>query len=753
MTAYEQLFAWVEWSNYTSAPGNPKAYCKVCMAHNKNKSLFGTDGGEGATVQDKNELSAHEKSASHTHALAKALYGQGVVGSAEHSLNKMRSAAKAHVQGIIPILLSAALYLIMESIPGMKFASLLILFTSVGVKAIDHKYNHHRYFWSSMYALSEVLLAAQLVAVKSSPFFSILVDGSTDVSTEAHVLIYIRYLEPSTFEFTTGFLCAIQASSEDAAHHFALIQTVIISLGLDMNKMIGFCSDGASTYRGCNAGVVVLLKEAFLPYMVDIHCSAHRTALVLNDMSNEFPILFEVDSIIKAVHSLFCKSNKRMAEWKAFARTKGVTQFRFPLYVKTRWFSRLHCITVLCLNLSVLMQFLMRHPNKDWPAAALVLKRLRSFKTLALLHLMLDFLTPMQKLNLKFQSNDLLPHEVSVAILIACQELDGVFAGKRIRRAPFFSAWFSRIKNNRWTPSEGIVFYLTIGKFSLPALRDSMLEMVAACIKDIQDRFSNSALLANFSILVPISYRGLPLISLPRFGVADLTSILKHFCSKALRTRLFDLGDGRSIMKEFEAMKLAIWKVVSTLKVVTPQQLWQRVLADHASVALFPNMLTFVYIMLLIPVQTAEVERGFSLHRIIKNRLTNRLKIMTIDSLLRLKIGFKGRPLSEFDIAGAAEVYSTEPVNARPDMHLARLHSAANGVDLSVLSYGIDDDEPDFELGQGSDEESEVEEDPWGGEASSEPSDDAEDYDAFALESEDECAAEEDAAAAAIACL
>jgi len=38
--------------------------------------------------------------------------------------------------------------------------------------------------------------------------------------------------------------------------------------------------------------------------------------------------------------------------------------------------------------------------------------------------------------------------------------------------------------------------------------------------------------------------------------------------------------------------------------------------------------------MFVLPVQIAPVERGSSMHRIVKNRLISRLKIMTLHSLL-----------------------------------------------------------------------------------------------------------------------
>ena len=49
-------------------------------------------------------------------------------------------------------------------------------------------------------------------------------------------------------------------------------------------------------------------------------------------------------------------------------------------------------------------------------------------------------------------------------------------------------------------------------------------------------------------------------------------------------------------------------------------------------------MIPFVHLMSVIPGHTCDVERGFSTHRVIKHRLTSRLRIFTVDSLMRVKL-------------------------------------------------------------------------------------------------------------------
>jgi len=69
--------------------------------------------------------------------------------------------------------------------------------------------------------------------------------------------------------------------------------------------------------------------------------------------------------------------------------------------------------------------------------------------------------------------------------------------------------------------------------------------------------------------------------------------------------------------------------------------------------------------MFVVLVQTAAVKRGFSMQRIVKKHLTNRLKITTLDSLLRIKLLSKGEKLDSYDVERAARVHSLVPVEKK----------------------------------------------------------------------------------------
>jgi hypothetical protein len=160
-----------------------------------------------------------------------------------------------------------------------------------------------RYFWSALFSCNEVLLQKQVKRIKASSSFALLINSSTDVSTEDHLLIYVRYLHPDTLVATTEYLTCVKLLATTANAITTVLLRVMTTLGLDVQRMAGFCSDGAATMAGVKSGVAARLK-AVNPRIVAICCVAHRTALVMNDTAKS-------SLELRQVHNLFNHSSKR----------------------------------------------------------------------------------------------------------------------------------------------------------------------------------------------------------------------------------------------------------------------------------------------------------------------------------------------------------------------------------------------------------------------------------------------------------
>ncbi len=181
-----------------------------------------------------------------------------------------------------------------------------------------------RYFWSTLFSCSEVLLQKQVERIKASSSFALLIDSSTDVSTEDHLLIYVRYLHPDTLVATTEYLTRVKLLATIADAIIVVLLGVMTALGLDVQRMAGFYSDGAATMAGVKSRVAARLK-AVNPRIVAVRCVAHYTVLVMSDTAKSSPELQAADSELRQVHNLFNHSSKRQSEWEAFAKGYGIT--------------------------------------------------------------------------------------------------------------------------------------------------------------------------------------------------------------------------------------------------------------------------------------------------------------------------------------------------------------------------------------------------------------------------------------------
>ena len=475
----------------------------VCTEDNPGESKFGCEG-EGAVVTNKSDLVCHEASRSHVTAMEHKAAKAGAPGGIRHGMAAAATTTTA-VKTLFPTLLLVALWLITEHVAMVKFPSLLALLVMTGNEAIKHKYNTTRYFWSCLYALSEVLLLAQRSALLNSPFYNILIDNSTDISAEDHLLIYARYIDADTFEFKTQYLCAVRIVCGTADIMFNAVILVLEVLGLDKSKLVAFCADGASANMGRTSGVATKFRN-LVSYLFAVHCIAHRSALVMGDVQKKSKELQEIDKVLTGVHALF-RSTKRQAQWSAFAKLKGLTRFRFSLYNKTRWFSRMQCIITLCMNLHFLILFLQANP--DWPAGQAFLTKNKRAKLVTSLFLLWDLLDPIEMLCTGFQKDDLYAHNIEVVVNYTIDKIKSIFGGAKINlegSSHLKEFVMHCSKEFVWRPCEGVTIQLSAGKFKLKSLFAFSKSLSSLIISELNERFADDvSILSHFRVFDPSS--------------------------------------------------------------------------------------------------------------------------------------------------------------------------------------------------------------------------------------------------------
>ncbi len=221
------------------------------------------------------------------------------------------------------------------------------------------------------------------------------------------------------------------------------------------------------------------------------------------------------------------------------------------------------------------------------------------------------------------------------------------------------------------------------GELNEQDLADFAASMVQSIVSGLEDRFPEGDLLDSSAIFDVASYRGKSAKEIAEYGEDEFMMILKHFSQPADKHRWFDTEsvgcERRFIALQHEFKKMKRWFADYA---VTPglsnKDVWACIKKEHRLE--LPHMLPFAEAMFCVPVETACVERGFSEHRVIKHRLTNRLRVVTVDSLMRVSIlagsvesfdyavtkEFHSRPVGELLVSKLFAAMSKEPANQVP---------------------------------------------------------------------------------------
>jgi hypothetical protein len=118
--------------------------------------------------------------------------------------------------------------------------------------------------------------------------YAIILDESTDISTQKHLCMLVRFLSDKRKEIVTGFIGLIPVQEATGEKIFNLIDEEIKRCGQILANCIGFATDGASNMVGCNNSVWSRLKFVS-PFCVQLKCNCHSLALYIQYAVSKLP--------------------------------------------------------------------------------------------------------------------------------------------------------------------------------------------------------------------------------------------------------------------------------------------------------------------------------------------------------------------------------------------------------------------------------------------------------------------------------
>ena len=152
-----------------------------------------------------------------------------------------------------------------------------------------NKYTSHELQNTFMKIMALGVLKIIADKLQKSPFLTIMIDKTTNISNQEQVTIVIRRIDDK-FETHEEFIGLYAVPSIEAECLTGIIKDTMIRLNLSMEKLRGQCYDGCSTMSGARTGVAKRISDQE-PHAVFTHCYGHSLNLAASDTVKKSKLL------------------------------------------------------------------------------------------------------------------------------------------------------------------------------------------------------------------------------------------------------------------------------------------------------------------------------------------------------------------------------------------------------------------------------------------------------------------------------
>ena len=480
--------------------------------------------------------------------------------------------------------------------------------------------------------------------MQQSDSISLMVDESTDVSVLKQLVIYGRCVVDG--ELKSHFLGMRDLFNGTAETIETSLLQFLQDVGLSLSNVSSFGSDGASVMTGSKTGVATRLQRVNSG-IVSIHCVAHRLALAVSQASQSIPYLARSKEILSSLFYFYHNSPVRQSGLTLIQTILGDPVLRLKLAKDVRWLSHQAAVDALRRSLVPVVTSLDREAAEQSEPTACGLKTfILKYFFIAALSLFADVLPPIGKLSRIMQSSTL-DFSVLQAVIDSC--IKSITAQKDTPGK--YMAEIDTLIEQLEEAGHHVQVTDHVRDSFESQVKKPYLELLE---KNLRDR--TVEVVSAFHIFDP---KQLPEdeYELYQYGLSDLDCLLEHYTSSPLE---LDSTDVCGEWKEFK-----IFMSTSTeVKNGSIKDLAKFLLSTPERRLLFPALSKLLIRGLVLPIATADCERGFSAMNRIKTVPRNRLKTSTLEQLMYISI--EGPTADKFDFDKAADKWG--------GLHQRRIH-------------------------------------------------------------------------------
>ena len=261
---------------------------------------------------------------------------------------------------------------------------------------------------------------------------------------------------------------------------------------------------------------------------------------------------------------------------------------------------------------------------------------IKTYKFVAALYLLSDILPQLSKLSLVFQHRDVDFSMIQPVVSATIATIESFSA----KPGPFLSQMEDVLAG------ELAPFLIEVTATAQETFKSMQDNYITIIIANLKRRFPDVALLNAFQIFIPSKAPSTSADAFSNYGLTQLNTLLDHYSP--------DVVSREACEQEWLQYKQLMTTSYSTLSM---KESIDVLLTNPTMSSLFPHLAKLASIAIIIPVSTADCERGFSCMNRVKTDLRNRLKTETLDQLLRISI--EGPPPRHYNFDRAATLWGS----------------------------------------------------------------------------------------------
>ena len=195
------------------------------------------------------------------------------------------------------------------------------------------QYTSESFLQEAVTSIGSVISESIFDNLRSSPYFALMCDETTDVAIKKELIMYARYLGPDK-NICTSFIGMMEIKDGCA---LSAIHELCKQKDLDIDrKLVAFGSDGAAVMIGVHNGVAALLKQRS-PWIIANHCVAHQLALASAQAADEGPYIKKFKSILGQLYRFYKNSAVRTAGLRGIQEVLHDPQVKLTQAKDVRW--------------------------------------------------------------------------------------------------------------------------------------------------------------------------------------------------------------------------------------------------------------------------------------------------------------------------------------------------------------------------------------------------------------------------------